>query len=493
MSSSDSIFDLIGLGFGPANIAIAGAIVETRLVRKADSCPLNQILFIEKHAKFSWHPGMLLPDAKMQISFMKDLATLRSPQSPITFFTIPTRKEYADYLSWAAQWVQDHGIPVSFATEVVAIDTDADGIVIVRSKNLTTGEITSRRTRNLIISPGGTGRVPHPMSTVVDHPLIIHSASFLTSIDSIMSTITAKGKDNLRIAVIGSGQSAAEVTLNLRERLAAIPAKGAPHSINMVIRKGALRPSDDTGFANEIFDPSATNDWYSLSSPNTRQMRLREYKSTNYSVVNPITLEALYEVIYGQKVDKDIAKRTGVPSDFITPLINIETYSHILARLYLHHPNIISRAISTEKYDAVICATGYQRTLWVDLLKESSVGKAFGLSPACHPETCRLAPENENTRDTVSSFDESTTPSSHSSSNISTPPTSPSLSATQLDHPHKIFITRGYRLLPSEGQTLKSRIYLQGVEEATHGLSDTLLSILGIRAGEVVDDLCKLD
>lgn len=94
------------------------------------------------------------------------------------------------------------------------------------------------------------------MSTVVDHPLIIHSASFLTSIDSIMSTITAKGKDNLRIAVIGSGQSAAEVTLNLRERLAAIPAKGAPHSINMVIRKGALRPSDDTGFANEIFDPS---------------------------------------------------------------------------------------------------------------------------------------------------------------------------------------------------------------------------------------------
>ncbi len=109
---------------------------------------------------------MLLPDAKMQISFMKDLATLRSPQSPITFLsylhsqdrlinfinrgsTIPTRKEYADYLSWAAQWVQDHGIPVSFATEVVAIDTDADGIVIVRSKNLTTGEITSRRTRML--------------------------------------------------------------------------------------------------------------------------------------------------------------------------------------------------------------------------------------------------------------------------------------------------------------------------------------------------------
>jgi len=28
MTTSDTIYDLVGLGFGPANIAIAGAVVE---------------------------------------------------------------------------------------------------------------------------------------------------------------------------------------------------------------------------------------------------------------------------------------------------------------------------------------------------------------------------------------------------------------------------------------------------------------------------------
>jgi len=59
----------------------------------------------------------------------------------------------------------------------------------------------------------------------------------------------------LRVAVIGSGQSAAEVTLDLRARLSGMPTE-TRHHINMLIRKGSLKPSDDSPFANEIFDPS---------------------------------------------------------------------------------------------------------------------------------------------------------------------------------------------------------------------------------------------
>ena len=108
---------------------------------------------------------------------------------------------------------------------------------------------------NLIISPGGTGRVPVPLASLIEHPLVIHSSTYLMSIDSIIDSIAAKGKASLRVAVIGAGQSAAEVTLNLRERLRSIPAPAGRHQIDMIIRKGALRPSDDTPFANEIFDP----------------------------------------------------------------------------------------------------------------------------------------------------------------------------------------------------------------------------------------------
>ena len=204
--------------------------------------------------------------------------------------------------------------------------------------------------------------------------------------------------------------------------------------------------------------------------------------------------------MYAQKVDSDIARRTNTTTSLDLPLLKIQTYSHIIGvdapesatnDFTFTIQNIVSRDITTEKYDAVICATGYQRTLWVDLLKQSTVGKAFGLTPSCHADTCRLTSDHEVLSDSdTMTFD---LPTSTSSSTVSTAPTSPALSAKEFasEQPHHIRITRGYRLLPAEGENLKSRIYLQGMEEATHGLSDTLLSVLGVRAGEVLADLCQ--
>ncbi len=100
---------------------------------------------------------------------MKDLATLRSPQSPITFLsylhgqnrlinfinrgsTIPTRREYADYLSWAARYVQDHGVPVLFGTEVIGVDSTSDGLLVVHVKGVANGEVTSYTTREPFFS-----------------------------------------------------------------------------------------------------------------------------------------------------------------------------------------------------------------------------------------------------------------------------------------------------------------------------------------------------
>lgn len=81
---------------------------------------------------------------------------------------------------------------------------------------------------------------------------------------------------------------------------------------------------------------------------------------------------------------------------------------------------------------------------------------------------------------------------SDSSSSESTPPTSPTLSAT-VSPPLTARISRRYRLLANDrdhvSDSWHGRIYLQGCSEATHGLSDTLLSVLGVKAGEVVDDI----
>ena len=349
----------------------------------------------------------------------------------------------------------------------------------------------------------------------------------------------------MRIAVVGAGQSAAEVTLNLHDRLSRITAPGGRHRIELIIRRGAPRPSDDSPFANEIFDPeckiisvhsrksvslitsTATDAWFSMPSAAARAAQRQEYKGTNYGVMNPNTIDAvsrfppcheghsnasdfkLYEVLYDQQVDEHISRRPD-EKEGSHPLIVLRSYNNVLAAArapdasevgpYLFTiQHAISGAITTEKYDAVVCATGYQRMTWIDMLKGCDIGKHFGLDIHTDSSRTRLAPETDlyglppqmsHARSPDISGDSS--PISSSASN--TPPTSPSLSQISLPSP-TIYVSRNYRLLPNRTASgepaFEPRIYIQGVEEATHGLSDTLLSVMGIRAGEVVSDLLQ--
>ncbi|KAL0946573.1 hypothetical protein HGRIS_012776 [Hohenbuehelia grisea] len=528
------VYDLIGLGFGPANVAVAGALVERWDNHPSTTdCPIKKVLFLEKHDKFRWHPGMLLPDARMQISFLKDLATLRSPRSPITFLsylssqnrlvsfinrgsTIPTRKEYADYLSWAAQYVQDHGVEVGYGQEVVAVHDREDTTIDVHVRSVASGEVKVFRTKNIVISPGGSPRIPDVVTPIYPHPMIIHSSAYATSVEKLLDQLSDVSRTRpLSIAVIGSGQSAAEVTMDLRERLSAIPSAASAGHVDMIIRRGSLKPSDDSPFANEIFDPSATGAWFSLPSKHARDEQLSEYKSTNYGVVNPRTLENLYEIIYDQRLNEGIAARTRCDCSHTQARINIRPYSSIISlespeataagsscfKIVTQHN--LTRAVSERHYDAIVCATGYQRSSWLSLLTTSNLGKRFGLdssAPVClTPDTgSRLAHHfdaflRRTESDLASSAD---TPGSSESTGNSTPLTSPEPLTPPLVAPEPaqpLYISRNYRLMPILAPTpgsLEPKVYVQGVEEATHGLSDTLLSVLGVRAGEVVADLC---
>src|SRR5271156_6683743 len=67
--------DLLGIGFGPSNLALAIALAERGL----------RGVFAEAQPRFGWHRGMLLPGARMQVPFLKDLVTLRNVKSAFTF------------------------------------------------------------------------------------------------------------------------------------------------------------------------------------------------------------------------------------------------------------------------------------------------------------------------------------------------------------------------------------------------------------------------
>ncbi|KAH8833647.1 lysine/ornithine N-monooxygenase [Flagelloscypha sp. PMI_526] len=518
-STHSSTYDLVGIGFGPANLALACALAER--LNNVHKAPFRRILFIEKHENFRWHPGMLLPGTRMQISYMKDLATLRNPQSPYTFIAylhehgrlasfinrnthVPTRKEFADYLAWTSDKVQAHGIIVHFGQVVTAVHDTGDGSIEITSRDIVYGTTTTQIARNIIISPGGSPHIPPMFSSITSSPLALHSSSFVSKIGPALEHL-ASLKRAVRICVVGSGQSAAETTMNLRERLNSIDPHGGNHEIEVIVRKGSLKPSDDTPFSNQIFDPSSTDRWYATKSEMARETRLAEYQGTNYGVVNPVTLDSLYEIVYDQEVDAGIRRRTNSPHT--DPQIILQTNTFIVSAdqdpatstFTLVTQNTLTRALSERHYDLVLFATGYKRTAWIDFFKNSNLGKRYGI----HEDSDVKLTNNESdstsvnggvglTGDILSSQSQSI---SHSSSSESTPPTSPGGSDHFAEYTKavKVPISRNYRLIPTGGKeaSIYPRVYLQGVEEKTHGLSDTLLSVVSVRSGEVLSDLLE--
>ena len=56
----EAVVDIIGVGFGPSNLALAVALAE-----RPEQAP--RALFVEQKPAFSWHPGMLLDGSRAQV------------------------------------------------------------------------------------------------------------------------------------------------------------------------------------------------------------------------------------------------------------------------------------------------------------------------------------------------------------------------------------------------------------------------------------------
>jgi L-ornithine N5-oxygenase len=245
------VFDLICVGFGPASLAIAIALHDTY-----KSCPSRRpkVLFLEKQAQFAWHAGMQLPGAKMQISFLKDLATPRDPTSKFTFLNylfekgrfhqfvnlstfFPARIEYEDYMRWCAGFFEKDGC-VEYgmeATDVNEGEKSADGkvssfVVSARTRN---GESVSRRARHVVIAAGGRPSIPSSLQGLKG---VYHSSQFANAIGKIQED--ASGRP-LKFAVVGGGQSAAEIFNDIWSRF-------PDAQVRLIIKGASLRPSDDS-------------------------------------------------------------------------------------------------------------------------------------------------------------------------------------------------------------------------------------------------------
>jgi L-ornithine N5-oxygenase len=243
-TNSDAPYDLVCVGFGPAALAIAVALHDSGLKRN--------VLFLEKQSHFAWHSGMLIPSAKMQISFVKDLATFRSPQSHFTFLNylhtknrlaqfcnlntfLPHREEFNDYLTWAAGHF-DECVRYSSDTQSISPVSNSRGDVQyweVTARDTRSEELSHFTAKDVVIAVGGSPKLPRSLDSFGER--IVHSSQYLKAVPRILSNQERK----TRVAVVGGGQSAAEIFEDLMNKYPNVHA-------TLYTSGAALKPSDDS-------------------------------------------------------------------------------------------------------------------------------------------------------------------------------------------------------------------------------------------------------
>ena len=409
-------FDVVGVGFGPSNLSLAIALEDCARQRRLDC----RALFVERQPSFKWHGGMLLPGSNMQISFLKDLVSLRDPTSPFTFINYlhksgrlldftncrtfyPSRIEFNDYLRWVAG---QFDAMVEYGETVVAVEPVSAGQSVVALRVVTRtgdGAEQSRIARNLVVAVGGVPHVPAVFQSVAGDRRVVHTSGYLDS--SAIAELSGRAP---RVAVIGGGQSAAEVTLDLSERNPNV-------RIDLVFRGHALKPSDSSPFVNEIFNPDYIDHFHSRDE-SQRAAIIRSFRNTNYAVVDPDLLDQLYRMTYQQRV-------CGSRRLALHPRSEIVGAQAVRDGIALELLNKDEGIRHHATYDAIVLATGYERS----------------------PIPAFLDP--------ISRYIETSA------------------------------LERDYRLQTSPG--FRPQVYLQGCSEISHGLSDTLLSVLPMRAHEI--------
>jgi len=193
--------DVLGIGFGPANLALAIALEEL--------WPGCEARFVEANSGPAWQAGMLLPGADIQNHPMRDLVTPRNPRSRYTFLNylhetgrlfaflnvplpFPLRKEYARYIAWTAEHFAHQ---VDYGVRATAIDTTADG----RYRVATDAGVYEARA--LVVAPGRSRYVPPVLADALGHR-VIHASDYLYRVDEWI----AEGVRD--VVVVGASQSA---------------------------------------------------------------------------------------------------------------------------------------------------------------------------------------------------------------------------------------------------------------------------------------------
>jgi L-ornithine N5-oxygenase len=408
--------ELLAIGAGPSNLALAVALEELGVDDLAEGS-----LVVERERSISWQQGLLMPWAKSQVSFVKDLVTLRNPRSRFSFLSYlhdvgrlddfvnmgsftPYRMEIAQYLSWVAGSLTKVRLELGCECSSIEPARGAGGTVTGWVTRLADG--TSVRSRYLVVGAGRDAYYP-PVLGGLAPGRVIHSTRYRTGIERLP-------RDRpYRVLVVGSGQSAAEMFRSVLEDLPGC-------EVTWIMRSIGLRAYETNKFTNELYYPSFVDTFFG-ARPEGRDQILREMHRTNYSGVAAGLLESLYCELYLDRLAGRSRKR-------LMTMVDMSGAWEGDGEAVVEVTDRRTGEVTALGVDLVLLGTGFVREM---------------------PRMVRALAASLGLERTV--------------------------------------VDRAYRLDIGDGS--EAACYLQGVNEATHGIADSLLSVLAARAADITGDI----
>lgn len=426
-SGGQEILDVVGVGFGPANLALAIAFEELDI-------PLS-VRFLDKRAGPGWQDGMLLDSSDIQNHPLRDLVTPRNPRSRYSFtnflhengrlfehlnlgIPFPLRIEYAQYVTWVAEFFD--GL-VDYGCTVEVIEPIFGGPAgIVSHYRIAASDGREWLARSVVVAPGRTCNVP-PEYQAADDRRIVHLVDFLPAVEALLEKCP-----NPRIAVIGGSQSAVEILLDLAHRVPCERLVG-------INRNFGFRQKDTSPFSDEVYFPGFMDMFFKASDAVKDRLR-RELVQTNYHSADKDVLEELYLMLYRNR----LTGRKGPEVLHNTEITGIATPS---ASVSLSTRNVIDGAAGQVDADLVVLATGF---------------KDLGVGPAREPYPSLLEPlaDMMALRDGV------------------------------------LQVAYDYRIKMRDRHDQGAPMFLNGLCESSHGMGDAgSFSLLSLRAKSISDAL----
>lgn len=329
--------DVVGVGIGPFNLGLAALL---------DGVDDVDAIFFDGKPEFTWHPGLMLDDAEVQVPFLADLVTLADPTSPHSFLSYlharerlyrfyfherlhVLRREFEAYYRWVSERVGS----CRFGTPVEAVAPAAEG---GWSVTLSGGQ--THRARAVVLGVGAVPSIPDCARPLLDGGDVAHTAAY--------GEVRRRALAARRVTVIGSGQSAAEVVADLLDH--------APQTrVDWFTRAAGFLPMEYSKLGLEHFSPEYAAHFHGLSQE--RRDALRSGQDLLYKGISADTSARIFDTLYRRSID---GAEPDVGYAARCELRELGRTAAGALRLVLHH--LDADVSFTHETDLLVLGTGYR-------------------------------------------------------------------------------------------------------------------------------------